>query len=178
MIKNNDSGLTLIETVIALSLVVILATAFSGSMVVGLQSETTSDNLDYSSNLSSSIFDFLLTDNNFREIISKFKANDFIGNENDDIYQKPLIKKENSFYQDLDGINDLDEEFKNLMDSFDNISEFELLDDSKIRIDKIITSPEDNDDLVLYRVKLKIISDGASGQEEYNVSTILGDLNE
>lgn len=178
MIKNDNLGLTLIETVIALSLVLILATAFAGSMVVGLQSETTSDNLDYSSNLSASVFDFLLAEDNYREIVLEFKAKNIIGDENDDIYQNKLINEEDSFYHDLNGISNLDEKFKHIIDSFSDISGFSLLDSSEIKFDKIVNSPEDNDDLILYRVELNIISDGASGEENYRISTILGDLNE
>lgn len=176
--KNNSSGLTLIETVIALSLVVILATAFAGAMVVGLQSEMTSDNLDYSSNLTASIFDFLIADNNFREIIIEFKSDDIIGDENDDIYQNKLVNEQNSFYKDLSGINDLDEEFKDIIESFDNISEFNILDNSEITIDKIITNSAKGDKLVLYRAELNIISEGAKGKQNYKIATILGDLNE
>ena len=39
MRKNNSYGLTLIETVIALSLVIVLTTAFAGAMATGLKSE-------------------------------------------------------------------------------------------------------------------------------------------
>lgn len=60
----SEQGLTLIETIIALTLVVLLTTAFAGAMVVGLRSETTSTNLDASSKLASEIFDWLSVGNN------------------------------------------------------------------------------------------------------------------
>lgn len=177
--RKDNKGLTLIETVISLTLVAVLATAFAGAMVVGLQSERTSDNLDYSTNLSSSIFAFLLDNNNYQDIIKTFKAEALIKDGKNAIYQNNLISEENSFYNDLDGISNLDEDFKEVINSFKNISKYNLLDEnSEIIIDKIITSPDTGDDLVLYRVELNIISDSSEGTQNYRVATILGDLNE
>lgn len=177
--RKNNKGLTLIETVISLTLVAVLATAFAGAMVVGLQSESTSDNLDYSTNFSSSIFAFLLDNNNYQDIIKTFKAEGLIQNENNAIYQNNLISEENSFYNDLEGISNLDEKYKEIINSFDNISGYNLLDEiSEIKIDKIITSPDTGEELILYRVELNIISDSAEGRQSYSVATILGDLNE
>lgn len=76
MIKNNSSGLTLIETVIALTLVVILVTAFAGAMTTGLKTENQMENRKEAVNLASEIIENLKirTDNNknmMSEIINK-----------------------------------------------------------------------------------------------------------
>lgn len=53
----NNSGLTLIETVIALSLIVILTTAFVGALSTGLKSETEMNNRKSAIEFGSSIID-------------------------------------------------------------------------------------------------------------------------
>jgi|GEM_PF-4667692 type II secretory pathway pseudopilin PulG len=55
----NISGLTLIETVIALSLVVVLSTAFAGALATGLKSENQMENRKEAVNFASEIIDNL-----------------------------------------------------------------------------------------------------------------------
>lgn len=57
--ENNNTGLTLIETVIALSLVVVLATAFAGAMATGLRSENQMNNRKEAVNFASEIIENL-----------------------------------------------------------------------------------------------------------------------
>ncbi|MFW6226137.1 MAG: type IV pilus modification PilV family protein [bacterium] len=75
--KNNNSGLTLIETVIALSLVVILTTAFAGAMTTGLKSENQMNNRKEAVSFASEIIDNLKirkeNDNNLLSKIIKEK---------------------------------------------------------------------------------------------------------
>lgn len=56
---NNSRGLTLIETVIALSLVVVLAAAFAGAMTTGLKTENQMENRKEAVNFASEIIESL-----------------------------------------------------------------------------------------------------------------------
>ena len=56
---NNEKGLTLVETIFALVLILILFGAFAGAMVVGLQSEVEVDKRLEASNLASGIIESL-----------------------------------------------------------------------------------------------------------------------
>jgi len=71
-ILKEEKGLTLIETVVALALLLILFAAFAGAMVVGLQSETEVDKRLAASNLASSIIEYL-GDTNLED---QFRDND------------------------------------------------------------------------------------------------------
>jgi len=67
---DNEKGLTLVETIIALVMVVVLAAAFAGSMSIALQREVEVDNRLDASNLASSIIEFIGDGNNLNEIFS------------------------------------------------------------------------------------------------------------
>lgn len=55
----NQQGLTLVETVVALVLILLLVTAFAGAMTVGLQREVEVDISLKASSLASSVFEHL-----------------------------------------------------------------------------------------------------------------------
>ena len=71
VIIRNEEGLTLVETIIALVLMLVLMAAFAGAMVVGLQSEVEVDKRLEASNLASGIIESLseinLTDDEIGE---------------------------------------------------------------------------------------------------------------
>lgn len=69
LIKNNK-GLTLVEVLISLVILIILISTFSGAVLVSLKSESTSNNLDFASSMSASIFDYLSDGNNLKIIIN------------------------------------------------------------------------------------------------------------
>ena len=54
----NEKGLTLLETVIAFAAVITLVTAFTGALIVGMQSEEEMDQLDIASSMASTIIEF------------------------------------------------------------------------------------------------------------------------
>lgn len=149
MIKNDNSGLTLIETMIALSLIIILAAAFAGAMVTGLKSEKTTNSLDQTVNFSASIFDLFNQD--FEIILSK------------------IVLNSNKYTNTL-------EDFKNEINNsaFNKIYDFHTKklnynsDKSKIIIEKI------NENLKLYKVQLIISWKNGNENGSYELKSIFG----
>lgn len=99
---NNNSGLTLIETVIALTLVVVLVTAFAGAMTTGLKTENQMENRKEAVNFASEIIEYLkIEKENYKNLLSE------------------IIK--NNGYSKTDGqiqISDLDGNFSNQLNSY------------------------------------------------------------
>jgi len=70
-----EEGLTLVETIIALVLMLGLLAAFAGAMVVGLQSEVEVDKRLEASNLASSIVEYLGEGDNLRDNVKDNDGN-------------------------------------------------------------------------------------------------------
>lgn len=148
--ENNSSGLTLIETVIALSLVVVLATAFAGAMLTGLKSEKTTNNLDKAVNLAASTFDYF--DQEFETVLLNIELSG-------DSYRKTL----ENFKNELNNSYFTNNIYTPHTGKLDYNST-----NSEIIIEKI------NEDLELYNVKL-IISWGISSERgSYELESIFG----
>jgi prepilin-type N-terminal cleavage/methylation domain-containing protein len=155
--RKNNKGLTLIETVISLTLVAVLATAFAGALVVGFQSETTSNNLDKAVKMAAASLDFLgqnyERENNFsRHVLSNIS---FTGNS----YSNDLDSFKNDINSDYfnDNIYDL------YIDQFDYDNS-----NSEINITKI------NEDLKLYNLELIIAWNSGENTGQYNIESIYG----
>ncbi|PTV99088.1 hypothetical protein C8C76_11223 [Halanaerobium saccharolyticum] len=150
---NNSNGLTLIETVIALSLVVVLATAFAGAMLTGLKSEKTTNDLDRAVNFSASIYEYFNL--KFEFILSSIELNS------------------NSYNNSLENFkNEIDNgQFNNIYDLYTENLDYDL-DNSKILIEKI------NEDLKLYKVELIIAWSSGNENNSYKLESIFGGSDE
>ncbi|TDO92247.1 hypothetical protein DFR79_10660 [Halanaerobium saccharolyticum] len=150
---NNSNGLTLIETVIALTLVVVLVTAFAGAMATGLRSEKNTNDLDRAINFSASIYEYF--NQKFELVLSNIELNS------------------NSYDNSLENFkNEIDNgQFNNIYDSHTENLDYDS-DNSKILIEKI------NEDLKLYKVKLIIAWNSGNGNSSYKLESIFGDSDE
>lgn len=150
---NNSRGLTLIETVIALSLVVVLATAFAGAMVTGLKSEKNTNDLDRAVNLSASIYEYF--NQKFELVLSNIELNS------------------NRYDNSLENFkNEIDNgQFNNIYDLYTENLDYDL-DNSKILIEKI------NEDLKLYKVELIIAWSSGNENNSYKLESIFGGSDE
>jgi type II secretory pathway pseudopilin PulG len=164
LIKNNK-GLTLVETVIALTLVVVLTTAFAGSIVTGLKSEKITKNLDLTVDFSASFFDFF---NQRIEKKSRFynyvlKSDYFVDNIDfsDQDYNDSLKNFKNH-------INNSDFN-KYILKPFIDNSNYDLdTDKTEITIKKI------DEDKRLYRVILNIVWGYDNRTGNYTTESIIG----
>lgn len=149
--RKNNKGLTLVETVIALTLVTILATVFAGAMTVGLKSEETSNNLDNAVNFSASIFDYF--NQEFENVLNNIELTS-------NSYNKTL----ENFKNDYSNSN-----FNNQFYDF-HIQKFSYdSSNSKIIINRF------DEDLKLYNVKLIISWNDGSENGSYEIESIFGD---
>ena len=106
MLFKNQKGLTLIEVMVALVLGLILITAFTGALVIGLQTEGDMDYRQDAKNIATSIVEILrseresLEDIQWNDIKDDFNSNEikFI----DDVTIKPETPR-----KDLNGSNNL-----------------------------------------------------------------------
>ena len=129
-----EEGLTLVETIIALVLMLGLMAAFAGAMVVGLQSEVEVDKRLEASNLASGIVEYLGEGENLKDIIGE--------NDSVELYI-------NEQYEIVDGVNTLGPLNEDLF--FDDIKLETDSDSSTITINKY------NDDIDgLYEVIINI----------------------
>lgn len=171
LIKNN-SGLTLIETIVSLVILIIIITTFSGAVLVSLKSETTATNLDFASSMSASIFDYLSDSNNLKVIVE---------NEIDmssDEYENTIG---NFIKEDLndDNYKLLKEDFLAIYNNYTDNNRFDYLDKSRIIINKLKRIENLYDSYPLYEVELKIFWDSEQGEGKHEISTWIGvDSNE
>lgn len=149
--RKNNKGITLVETVIALTLVTILATVFAGAMTIGLKSEETSNNLDNAVNFSASIFDYF--NQEFENVLNNIELTS-------NSYNKTL----ENFKNDYSNSN-----FNNQFYDF-HIEKFSYdSSNSKIIINRF------DEDLKLYNVKLIISWNDGSENGSYEIESIFGD---
>ena len=160
VIIRNEEGLTLVETIIALVMVVVLAAAFAGSMSIALQREVEVDNRLDASNLASSIIDLIGEGENLKEILSddsdnlKSEIELFIKNDDNDNYK--LIDEDDNIILD----NELDSEliFSGLrLDDNDDVT--------KITINEYKTN--------LYKVIVEVFWFDRSEIHQENIATLL-----
>lgn len=155
-ILNNEEGLTLIETVIALTLVVILTAAFAGAIVIGLRSETITDNIDYSSNMASSIFDYMNQNNNLELILNDISLDFKEG------------KYESEFINFINDTNDeVKKNLKRIYVDYNTNKKLNLSNESMIKIIK-------KDELLEEIYEIKLIIKFNSGKEKYEITTMIG----
>ena len=109
-VMKDDSGLTLIETLLAMAMLIILVTAFTGAFVVGLQGEVDVDQHQAAGALAENIVEQLreenlaeLEDNSPYEINDLFDDNDF------DLSVDELSSSAKEFYENQN-ISDSDSE--------------------------------------------------------------------
>lgn len=154
----NNSGLTLIETIVSLVILIIIITSFCGSVLVSLKSETTATNLDLASSMAASIFDYLADADNLKIILE----NDI--NIEDGSYENKL----SDFIA-----NDINSSVKNnflkIYKNYKENSRFNYLDKTQITI-------TDRSDIVdsLYNVNLNIFWQSSDGEGHYNIETMIG----
>ena len=99
----NEEGLTLIEAIIALVVMLILVTAFAGAMTVGLQSEIETEKRLLASDLASSVIEYLGEDENLREYVNLNNED----NDVDDGEQEKSFNDLNELLPDFDFDNEL-----------------------------------------------------------------------
>ena len=76
-IIRNEEGLTLVETIIALVLMLVLMAAFAGAMTVALQREVEVDKRLEASNLASGVVEYLGEEYNLKNIVADNDGNNF-----------------------------------------------------------------------------------------------------
>ena len=166
VIIRNEEGLTLVETIIALVLMLVLMAAFAGAMVVGLQSEVEVDKRLEASNLASSIVEYLGEGNNLKNIV---EIND--GDEPEDYREEVILYIDDnykSYYY-------YDENKKTIEDSFDSELFFDQIrlnnssekETTEIRIKKY------NENDKLYKVTVNVVWDDRGNKWSNNLVTLL-----
>lgn len=155
----NNKGLTLVETVIALTLVVILTAAFAGAMGIGLKSEKKVSKLDEAIKISSSIADYIAGKTESEYVFKDIILQSIVLEDGE--FEKSL----NSFINEVNDSN-LESFFKTQLENKKlNIDE----NNSKISIDKFNNS----DNLNLYKLTINLTWEENYGN--YNLEFILGD---
>jgi hypothetical protein len=161
----NNEGVTLVEVILAFTIIIVLITTFTGAVLVGFRSEITTRNIDLASSMSASIFDYLANSNNFRNVINSNEID--ISSEN---YQSNL----RSFIEDdLDSVTPsiIQEQLLDIFNDHLDNDRFNYLEKSEIEI----SDPEDIDDLDdLYYIKLTIFWKEEQGEGTYEIETMMG----
>ena len=110
----NEEGLTLVETIIALVLMLMLIAAFAGAMTVALQREVEVDKRLEASNLASGIVEYLGEGDNLDNLISGYNFDNgvnfgFSDLPNDVLDDDLFISYDDSYIlvEEYNGINDL-----------------------------------------------------------------------
>lgn len=154
----NNRGLTLIEVIVSLVILVIIISTFSGAVLVSLKSESTTKNLDFASSMSASVLDYLSDSDNLKTIVK----NEIDISSGD--YENEIG---NFINNDLESV--VKNNFVEIYNNYINNDRFNYLDKSKI----IIT---DRSDIIdeLYNVKLKIFWNSDQGEGNYIIETMIG----
>ena len=118
-----EEGLTLVETIIALVLMLVLIAAFAGAMTVALQREVEVDKRLEASNLASGIVEYLGEGDNLKELIVTLGNYDYYGE-----YQNEDLKV--YFYEDDFPVSDFDEDIS--LDYDESYVSIELYDDNDL----------------------------------------------
>ncbi|GEM_PF-2906441 len=137
----NQKGFTLIETVVALVLVLLLVTAFSGAMTVGLQREVETDNSLKASSLASSIIEDLgenkikvnIIEDEYSDEIRLIDFYSLINDYNKDLEEDEQIQVDDFIIDDLT-FSDLNKDKSNIKIVNDNFDDIETLYKIKIEI--------------------------------------------
>jgi hypothetical protein len=157
-LRKNNKGLTLVEVLISLVILIILISTFSGAVLVSLKSESTSNNLDFASSMSASIFDYLSDANNLKVIV-----------ENEVDMSSGEYKNEIRDFIKNDLETSLKDNFLAIYNNYTENNRFDYLDKSKI----IIT---DRSDIIdgLYEVEINIYWYSEQGEGKYEIATMIG----
>ena len=164
VIIRNEEGLTLVETIIALVLMLVLMAAFAGAMVVGLQSEVEVDKRLEASNLASGIVEYLGEGNNLKDIVA-----DNDEDEPEDYRETVTLYINN----DYELFNSDDNIYTDELDSdlFFNGIRLNNSSDSSDSSEIILEKYEGNDNL--YRVSVNIKWDDRDNEWSNNLVTLL-----
>lgn len=166
-----NRGFTLIEVLLALIIVVVLITAFTGAMIAGFRSETSVNNSDCIVNFSASIMDYLSDPAVFRLLVKKHLANKLAAGS----YQQNIAEFIDNDLKEMGSSDlvgetlDIKSDLTDLYHKYELINNFQLTEQSEIKISdqsEIITG--------LYKVELDMhwLNRNQSGQ--YNLATFLG----
>lgn len=157
-IKKQD-GLTLIEVIISFNLIIVLIVAFTGAVLVGLNTEETSRKIDIATSMSSSIFDFLEDRDNLKKIV----------NNEIDISTGSYNNQLRYFIEDDIENSLLNSNFTDLFQNYSSNDRFNYLEKSKIEINY-------RDDIIenLYNIKLDIYWQSDQGEGNFTIETMIG----
>lgn len=162
--RKNNKGLTLVEVLISLVILIILISTFSGAVLVSLKSESTSNNLDFASSMSASIFDYLSDANNLKAIV-----------ENEVDMSSGKYKNEIGDFIKNDLETSLKDNFLAIYNNYTENNRFDYLDKSEIIIrDRSITKDKPKIIENLYEIEIKIFWSSDQGEGKYEIATMIG----
>jgi len=150
-VLKNQEGLTLIEAIVALVLMIVLVAAFSGAFVTGLNREVEVDKRMSASNLANSMFEYIGEEGKLNELVSVA------------IDDKMYFEIENS------NSNSLPDEFLNPLE--DSLFDSLIKESSYILIKDISGADTEN----LYRVTINIVWEDRGNNHNYNMVKLMVD---
>ncbi|RAK06712.1 type II secretory pathway pseudopilin PulG [Halanaerobium saccharolyticum] len=161
-ILKNNQGFTLVEVILAFTIIILLITTFAGAVLVGLRSERTTRNIDLASSMSASIFDYLANSKNLKNIINSGGVDLSSGSYSNDI--RGFIEG------DLDTVSPsvIKDQLSDIFDDYLDNNRFNYLEKSEIEI----SDSEIIDDL--YNIKLTIFWAEEEGEGTYEIETMMG----
>ncbi|PTX16996.1 MULTISPECIES: type II secretion system protein [Halanaerobium] len=163
-ILKNNQGFTLVEVILAFTIIILLITTFAGAVLVGFRSERTTRNIDLASSMSASILDYLANSKNLKNIINSDGVDLISGSYSSDI---------RSFIEDdLDTVSPsiIQQQLSDIFDDHIANNRFNYLEKSEIEI----SESEVSDDLDLYNIKLTIFWEEEQGEGTYEIETMMG----
>lgn len=158
----NDEGVTLVEVILAFTIIIIIITTFTGAVLVGFRSERTTRNIDLASSMSASILDYLANSNNLKSVINSDGVDLSSGSYSSDI--RDFIE------DDLDTVSPIiiKDQLSDIFDDHLDNNRFNYLEKSEIEISDSGVIDD------LYNIKLTIFWQEEQGEGTYEIETMMG----
>lgn len=158
----NDEGVTLVEVILAFTIIIIIITTFTGAVLVGFRSERTTRNIDLASSMSASILDYLANSNNLKSVINSDGVDLSSGSYSSDI--RDFIE------DDLDTVSliIIKDQLSDIFDAHLDNNRFNYLEKSEIEISDSGVIDD------LYNIKLTIFWQEEQGEGTYEIETMMG----